>query len=123
MHLQEAPHDEAKLVRCTRGALFDVCVDLRPGSVTFGRWIGAELTAENGRMLYVPPLCAHGYQTLTDESDVYYMTSAFYDASAVRGVRYDDPSVDIRWPLPPAGVSAQDAAWPFLAQWSRRGSA
>jgi len=115
LHYQVAPHQEAKLVRCTRGSVFDVLVDLRPGSATFGRWCGAELTAINGRMLYLPPLCAHGYQTLEPESEIYYLTSAFYAPQAVRGLRFDDPTVGIPWPLPPAAMSEQDARWPYLA--------
>lgn len=114
MHYQVAPHEEAKLVRCTRGAVFDVLVDLRPGSASYGRWFGVELSAENGRMLFVPPLCAHGYQTLEDGAEVYYLTSGLYAAAAVRGLRYDDPTVAIRWPLPPVAVSEQDRRWPFL---------
>jgi dTDP-4-dehydrorhamnose 3,5-epimerase len=114
MHYQVAPHEEAKLVRCTHGAVFDTLVDLRPGSETYGRWFGVELSAENGRMLYVPPLCAHGYQTLTDGAEIYYLTSAVYAPQAVRGLRYDDPTVAIRWPLPPVAVSEQDQGWPFL---------
>jgi dTDP-4-dehydrorhamnose 3,5-epimerase len=114
MHYQVAPHLEAKLMRCTRGAVFDVVVDLRPDSGTFGRWFGTELTAAGGRMLYVPEHCAHGYQTLEDGSEIYYLTSAFHAADAVRGVRFDDPAVAIRWPLPPVAVSVQDRQWPNL---------
>jgi len=82
--------------------------------VTFGRWFGTELTAENGRMLYVPPLCAHGYQTLEDESEIYYLTSAYYAPDAVRGLRFDDPTVAIAWPLPAVAVSDQDRRWPYF---------
>jgi dTDP-4-dehydrorhamnose 3,5-epimerase len=115
LHFQAAPHPEAKLVRCTRGAVFDVLVDVRPGSRTYGCWFGADLTAENGRMLYVPPLCAHGYQTLEDDAEIYYLASAAYAPQAVRGLRFDDPTVAIRWPLPPTAVSEQDRGWPLLA--------
>lgn len=114
MHYQVAPHEEAKLVRCTQGALFDVLVDVRPASPTYGKWFGAELTAENGRMLYVPAGCAHGYQTLVDDAEIYYLTSALYAPQAVRGLRYDDPTVAIRWPRPAVAVSEQDQHWPFL---------
>lgn len=114
MHYQVAPAEEAKLVRCTRGSVFDVLVDLRPGSATHGQWFGTELSARNARMLYVPPLCAHGYQTLEDESEVLYMTSALYRPDAVRGLRFDDPAVGIAWPLPPQALSDQDLRWPFL---------
>lgn len=115
LHFQAVPHPEAKLVRCTRGAVFDVLVDVRPGSRTYGRWFGVDLTAENGRMLYVPPLCAHGYQTLEDDAEIYYLTSAAYAPQSVRGLRFDDPIVGIRWPLPPTAVSDQDQGWPLLA--------
>jgi len=114
MHFQEAPALEAKLVRCTRGAIFDVALDLRPESPSYGKWYGAELSAENGRMLYVPEHCAHGYQTLGDNSEMYYMTSAFYTPSAVRGVRFDDPAFGIQWPLVAAVVSEQDRNWPLV---------
>lgn len=114
MHYQVAPAEEAKLVRCTSGAVFDVLVDLRPGSSTYGRWFGVELSAENGRMLYVPPLCAHGYQTLVDEAEILYLTSAVYAPKSVRGLRYDDPTVGVEWPLPPRALSEQDRKWPFL---------
>lgn len=114
LHYQVPPHEEAKLVRCTRGSVFDVLVDLRPGSVTFGRWYGTELSAENGRMLYVPPLCGHGYQTFEDGSEIYYLASAFYAVDAVRGLRFNDPTVAIHWPLPPVAVSDQDSHWPYL---------
>ena len=87
-----------------------------------GRWVGAELTAENGRMLYIPPLCAHGYQTLDAGAEIYYLTSAVYAPAAVRGLRFDDPTVAIRWPLPPVAVSPQDAHWPFLAPQEQRSS-
>ena len=115
MHYQVAPAEEAKLVRCTRGSVFDVLVDLRPESPTFGRWFGTELSADNARMLYVPPMCAHGYQTLEDESEILYLTSAVYAPDAVRGLRFDDPTVNVTWPLPPQSLSEQDLKWPFLA--------
>jgi dTDP-4-dehydrorhamnose 3,5-epimerase len=113
MHYQVEPALEAKLVRCTRGAMFDVALDLRPGSPTNGRWFGAELTEENGRMLYVPEHCGHGYQTLVDGTEMYYMTSQVYAPSACRGARYDDPAFRIQWPLPATAVSDQDRNWPL----------
>lgn len=122
LHYQVAPHEEAKLVRCTRGTVFDVLVDLRPGSATFGRWFGVELSAENGRMLYVPPMCAHGCQTVEDTSEIHYHASAKFAPTAVRGLRYDDPTVAIQWPLPPQAVSDQDQSWPFLQHLSPRGT-
>jgi len=114
LHYQVAPHQEAKLVRCTKGTVFDVLTDLRRESATYGRWFGTTLSAENGRMLYVPPMCAHGYQTIEDGSEIYYLTSARYAADAVRGVRFDDPTVGIVWPLSPSGVSEQDLRWALL---------
>ena len=120
MHFQVAPALEAKLVRCTRGAAFDVAVDLRPDSVSYGEWAGVELSAENGRMLYVPEHCAHGFQSLEDGTEVLYMTSAFYTPEAVRGVRFDDPVFDIQWPLAATVVSEQDRKWPLFDQESRR---
>lgn len=114
MHYQEVPALESKLVRCTKGSIFDVVLDLRPESVSYHKWYGLELSAENGRMLYVPERCAHGYQTLEENTEMYYMTSAFYTASAVRGVRFDDPAFCIQWPLAPTMVSEQDRNWPLM---------
>jgi dTDP-4-dehydrorhamnose 3,5-epimerase len=116
MHFQESPASEAKLVRCTRGAIFDVVLDLRPDSTTYRKWYGTELTAENGRMLYIPEHCAHGYQTLEESTEMHYMTSAFYTPSAARGVRFSDPSFKIEWPLVATIVSEQDLSWPLVAQ-------
>lgn len=112
MHFQEAPHAEAKFIRCTRGAIFDVLVDLRPGSPTRGQWVGYELTAENGHMLYAPEGFAHGYQTLVADTEMYYTTTAMYAGGAARGVRFDDPAFGIVWPLPVAVISDADRAWP-----------
>jgi len=114
MHLQEAPALEAKLVRCTRGAIFDVVLDVRPESPSYGEWYGAELSAENGRMLYVPERCAHGYQTLEDSTEIYYMASEFYAPNSVRGVRFNDPAFRIQWPLVATVVSEQDRNWPLV---------
>jgi dTDP-4-dehydrorhamnose 3,5-epimerase len=114
MHFQEAPDLEAKLMRCTRGAIFDVVVDLRADSPTWGRWHGVELSAENGRMLYIPAQCAHGYQTLAGNTEIYYLTSEFYAPGSARGVRFDDPAFGIQWPLPPTLVSEQDLGWPLV---------
>jgi len=114
MHFHNAIAPEAKLVRCTRGAIFDVVVDLRPQSPTYCQWYGVELTPENGRMLYVPKDCAHGYQTLEEDTEMYYMTSAHYTPSAVCGVRFDDPAFHIDWPLTPTVVSEQDRNWPLI---------
>jgi dTDP-4-dehydrorhamnose 3,5-epimerase len=114
MHYQVSPALEAKLVRCTRGAIFDVVLDLRPESPTFGKWYGTELSERNGRMLFVPEHCGHGYQTLEEDTEMHYMTSAFYTGAAVRGARFDDPAFGIEWPLPVAVVSEQDRKWPLL---------
>lgn len=112
MHFQEPPHAEAKLVRCTRGAIFDVIVDLRPGSPTRGQWVGYELTAENGAMLYAPEGFAHGYQTLRDDTEMEYTASAMYSGPSARGVRFDDPAFGIAWPLPVSVISDPDRGWP-----------
>lgn len=113
MHFQREPHAEAKLVRCTRGALYDVIVDLRPGSPTQARWIGVELTADNRRMLYVPEGFAHGYQTLVDDTEAHYQVSAAYAPDAEGGVRWDDPAFGIEWPDPdPSVMSDKDRSWP-----------
>ncbi len=114
MHLQVAPALEAKLVRCTRGSMFDVALDLRKDSPTYGKWCAEVLTAENGRMLYVPELCAHGYQTLEDDTEMHYLTSAFYAPASATGVRFDDPAFAISWPLAATVVSEQDLGWPLV---------
>jgi dTDP-4-dehydrorhamnose 3,5-epimerase len=114
MHFQRDPAPEAKLVRCTQGLMFDVVVDLRPESPTYRKWYGVELSAENGRMLYVPEHCAHGYQTLVDDTEMYYMTSAFYHPGAATGVRFDDPAFGVEWPLPASVISDQDRSWPLV---------
>ncbi|HEY1500102.1 MAG TPA: dTDP-4-dehydrorhamnose 3,5-epimerase [Acidobacteriaceae bacterium] len=115
MHYQVEPALEAKLVRCTRGVMFDVALDVRPGSATYGEWFGVELSEENGRMLYVPEHCAHGYQTLEARTEMHYMTSQVYTPSACRGARFDDPAFRIQWPLPATAVSEQDRNWPLVA--------
>jgi dTDP-4-dehydrorhamnose 3,5-epimerase len=120
MHFQEAPDLEAKLVRCTRGAMYDVVLDLRPDSRSYREWFGVELSAENGRMLFLPEGCAHGYQTLEECTEMFYMTSAFYNAGAARGVRFDDPAFAIRWPVDVTMVSEQDRNWPLSSTESWR---
>ena len=114
MHLQTAPHAQAKIVRATRGALLDVIVDLRPDSPTFKKWDAVELTADNRRMLYIPAGIAHGYITLTDDTEAYYHASTPWAPSAERGVRWNDPAFAIEWPFPPTVISAKDEAWPLL---------
>lgn len=113
LHFQRTPHAEAKLVRCTRGAVWDVALDLRPDSTAAGRWVGFELSAANHRMLFVPEGCAHGYVTLTPDAEVRYMTSRPYDPDAADGVRYDDPAFGITWPVEVVVVSEQDRTWPL----------
>ena len=116
LHYVDTPLGEAKLVRCTRGAAFVVAADIRPKSSTYGRWFGVELTANNHRLLYVPPGCAQGYQTLTDQTELLYQMSAPFVAGTTRGIRYDDPHFQITWPLRVGSISQADAAWPpFVA--------
>lgn len=115
MHYQAAPHAEAKLVRCTAGNLFDVILDLRPGSATERRWWGVELTAENRRALYIPEGVAHGFQTLADATEVFYQISRSYQPSASAGVRWDDPAFAIEWPAAvERTISARDRAFPLV---------
>ena len=113
MHYQAHPWQEVKLVRCTRGAIFDVIIDLRRESPTFTRYFGAELSAANRRMLYIPRGFAHGFQTLEDDTDVFYQMSEFYKPEYARGVRWNDPAFDIRWPDVPVRIMAdRDAGYP-----------
>lgn len=111
MHFQNAPFEEAKFVRCVRGAIFDVAVDIRPGSPTRGQWIGERLTAENGMGLFIPGGFAHGFQTLEDESDVLYQITPAYVPGHGQGARWDDPAFGIAWPLPNPILSERDAAY------------
>jgi dTDP-4-dehydrorhamnose 3,5-epimerase len=108
LHYQADPDGEAKLVRCTRGSIYDVAVDLRPESETYRRWFGVELGDANARMLYIPVGMAHGFQTLEDGSEVHYQMSHHYAPDQARGVRFDDPAFGIRWPLPDPIVSERD---------------
>ena len=115
MHFQEAPHQEAKLVRCTRGSLFDVALDLRPGSPTFGKWEGIELTEENGVGFFIPEGCAHGFQTLEDATEVFYSITTPYHPESLRGARWDDPRFSIQWPLAAeARLNERDASYPHF---------
>ena len=113
IHNQRAPHEEAKVVRCVRGAVYDVIVDLRLESPTFRQWSAVELTAESRKMLYIPQGIGHGYQTLTDETEIFYQTSEFYHPESSTGVRFDDPAFGIQWPLPPSSLSDADKTWPL----------
>jgi dTDP-4-dehydrorhamnose 3,5-epimerase len=116
MHYQLAPAEEAKLVRCTRSAIVDVIVDMRPESATYLQHVAVELTADNRRALYVPPMFAHGYLTLADGAEVVYQVSQAYMPGAEAGLRYDDPALGIGWPVPVTVISPKDAAWPLLAE-------
>jgi len=116
LHYQLPPAPEAKLVRCVAGAIYDVVVDVRRGSATFGRWVGVELTASEGHALYVPPGCAHGYQALTDDARALYQASAPYTPELERGIHHGDPDIGIAWPLPPVNVSDKDVSLPPLAE-------
>lgn len=108
LHFQIVPHEEVKVFQCLAGAVFDVVVDVRRDSKNFGRWFGIELSAANKKMLYVPKGFAHGYETLIDDTEVQYFVSEAYAPESERGLRYDDPSVGIRWVVPPTQLSDKD---------------
>ena len=114
MHFQRAPHEETKLVRCARGAILDAVVDLRPDQPTYLRWQGFELTAANGDALYIPAGFAHGFQTLADDTEVAYAITPAFAPGSGSGVRYDDPAIDVRWPLRVGVISDKDRAWPLI---------
>ncbi|KQT60483.1 MULTISPECIES: dTDP-4-dehydrorhamnose 3,5-epimerase [unclassified Aureimonas] len=114
MHFQRPPHGEVKLLRCLRGAILDVIIDLRRSSPTFLRHQGFELSAENRRLLYVPKGFAHGFQTLTDDVEVSYLVSSPYTPASEGGVRFDDPLFGIEWPLPVSVISEKDAKWALV---------
>lgn len=112
MHYQQEPHGEAKLVRCTNGAIFDAIIDVRPDSSTYMQWMGVELSERNYRMLYVPEGFAHGFITLEDETEVTYQVSEFYTPGAEKGIRWDDSTFNIDWPADPSIISEKDKTWP-----------
>jgi dTDP-4-dehydrorhamnose 3,5-epimerase len=116
LHFQRAPHAQGKLVRVVRGAVFDVAVDIRPGSATFGRWVGAELSADNHRQMWIPPGLAHGFLVLSDDADFLYKTTDYYAPAAEGAVRWDDPDLAIDWPLGGQApvLSPKDAVAPRL---------
>lgn len=116
MHYQLPPAAETKLVRCTRGGIYDVIIDLRPGSSTYRQWVGVELTEQNRRQLYVPEMFAHGYLTLTEGAEVAYQVGEFYTPGYERGIRYDDPVFKIEWPVAIEVISDKDAAWPAFKE-------
>lgn len=112
-HYQIAPHKEVKLVRCVRGAIYDVIIDLRPDSPTFGQWLSSELTAENRKMLYIPGGFAHGYQTIVDDTEVFYQVAQFWAPDFERGIRWNDPVFAVTWPITNGVIlSDKDKAWP-----------
>ena len=113
LHYQAPPHAEVKIVRCTMGAIYDVLVDIRPGSRSAGRWTAVELTAQNRLSLYIPAGVAHGYQTLVAGSEVFYLLSETYASASARGIRWNDPALAIAWPLTMTVISERDAAWPL----------
>ncbi len=119
MHYQVDPHEQAKVVRCTRGAVYDVIIDLCPGSRTFRSWLGVDLSASDARMLYVPPGFAHGFLTLEDETELYYQISKASHPASERGVRWDDPAFGIEWPFPPTVLSERDRSFASLGQGAR----
>ncbi len=114
LHWQAAPHQEAKLVRCARGGIYDVIVDIRPQSSTFGQWFGITLTGGSQLVLFIPQGLAHGFQTLVDDTEVSYQLSAAHAPESARGLRYDDPALGIDWPLPVSRISERDRSWPLL---------
>ena len=111
-HYQTSPYEEAKLVRCTRGAIYDVIVDLRRGSPTYLQWFGIQLTEENTKMLYAPEQFAHAFITLEDNTSVNYQVNQFYTPGAEAGIRWNDPAIDIQWPIEPEIISDKDRHWP-----------
>jgi dTDP-4-dehydrorhamnose 3,5-epimerase len=115
MHFQYPPHTEIKLVRCMAGRVFDVIIDLRATSPTFGRWYGTELSPENGQMMYVPKGFAHGFQTLDSDCQLVYCHSNYYTPDSEGAIRFDDPRIGIQWPLPVTDLSGRDASHPLLA--------
>ena len=114
MHYQIPPATETKLIRCIKGAIYDVIIDMRPDSPTYLEHIGVKLTAENRRALYVPEMFAHGYQALADETEVIYQVSEFYTPNRERGLHYDDPLLGIEWPMPVSEISEKDTNWSLL---------
>lgn len=116
MHYQITPYEEAKLIRCTKGKIFDVIIDLRPKSNTFRQWFGVEISDENYKILYVPEGFAHGFQTLEDNTEVFYQMSEIYMPDYVRGIRYNDSIFDIKWPITPAIISEKDRIYPSFKE-------
>ena len=116
MHYQVVPREEAKVVRCTMGTIYDVIIDLRPNSPTYKRWVSVDMSAENRRMLYIPEGFAHGFLTMEDDTEVFYQMSEFYAPECARGVRWNDPVFNITWPLGVAVISEKDGQYPNFAE-------
>lgn len=114
IHFQLPPHEEIKMVRCIAGVVYDVVIDIRKESATFLQWFGMEISATNRKMIYIPEGFAHGFQTLTDNCELVYNHSAFYAPGVEAGIRYDDPEINIQWPLPVSDISQRDSAHPLL---------
>lgn len=112
LHYQKAPYQETKVVRCTRGTIFDVIVDLRPDSATFKQWLGVKLAADDYRVLYIPKDFAQGFQSLEDNSEIMYLVSEVYTPTAEAGIRYNEPTIGIEWPLPVSMITEKDTNWP-----------
>lgn len=112
MHYQKSPHEEVRLVRCTKGGIFDVALDLRPDSQTFKQWFGTELSDQNRKQMYIPKGCAHGFLTLSDDAEVFYQISEFHHPESAAGVRWDDPAFGIQWPAEVAVLHQRDATYP-----------
>ena len=119
LHWQIEPHAESKLILCVRGEVFDVVVDMRPGSTTFGRWSGVVISAKNRRMIFVPPSCAHGILTLEDESEIFYASTGEYQPMSERGLRFDDAHIGIEWPEEIAVISEKDKRWPSFSEYAK----
>lgn len=115
MHYQDEPYAEPKIVRCTRGSVYDVTLDLRPDSKTFKQWVSVELSAENRRMIYIPKGCAHGFQTLEDATEVFYQMGEYFHPECARGISFDDPAFNIIWPEATRIISEKDLSYPFWA--------
>jgi dTDP-4-dehydrorhamnose 3,5-epimerase len=114
MHYQTKPHEEVKLVRCTQGAIYDVIIDIRQESLTYGHWLAVELKADNHKILYIPEGLAHGFQTLTDNTEVFYQMSEFYHPESARGIPWDDPFFQVEWPLERKIISERDLSYPSM---------
>jgi len=112
LHFQKAPYQETKLVRCTRGTVYDVIVDLRPDSPTYKQWLGVKMTVDDYKLLYVPNDFAQGFQSLEDNSEIQYLVSEVYTPAAEAGIRYNDPNIGVEWPLPVSMITEKDANWP-----------